>query len=78
MVEPNTQNCSKPHAIEIGKYISFTYLGSLVTSNNNVIAEITSHLIPTSRSYCGLKSQLKSQSISRKTKILIYKTLVRP
>jgi hypothetical protein len=40
LVAANTQNCSKPHAIEIRRYDfekvdSFTYLGSLVTGNNN-------------------------------------------
>jgi len=41
MVAADTQNCSKHHATEIGRYNfervdSFTYLGSLVTGNNNV------------------------------------------
>ena len=36
MVAANTQNCSKPHAIEMGRYNyervdSFTCLGSIVT-----------------------------------------------
>ena len=49
-----------------------------MTSDNNVSEEVTNHLIAISRSSFGLKSQLKSQLLSRKTKILIYKTLVRP
>ena len=40
--------------------------------------EMTNYLIADNRSYFGLKSQLKSQLHSRKTKILIHKTLVRP
>ena len=41
MVATNTQNCSKPRTIEIWRYNfervdSFTYLGSLVTGDNNV------------------------------------------
>jgi len=41
VVAANTQNCSQPRAIEIRRYNfervdSFTYLGSLVTGNNNV------------------------------------------
>ena len=41
MVAANTKNCSKPCSIEIRRYNfervdSFTYLGSLVTGNNNV------------------------------------------
>jgi len=83
MVAANTQNCSKPCTIEIGRYYfesvdSFTYLGSLVTGDSNVSEEITSHFIVTNRSYFGLKLLLKSQLLSRKTKILTYRTLVRP
>jgi hypothetical protein len=49
-----------------------------VTGYNNVSEEITKNLIAPYRSNLGLKRQLKSQLFSRKTKILIYKTLVRP
>jgi len=83
MVAANTQNCSKPHANEIRRYNfervdGFTCCGSLVTGNNDVSEEITNHLIATNRSYFELRSELKSQLLSRETKILIYKTLVRP
>jgi len=59
-VEANTQNCSKTHAIEMGRYNServesFTYLGSMV----NGYSLRTNHK-PTHRSRIGLKSQLKS------------------
>ena len=81
MVAANTQNCSKSCATEIGRYSyeradSYTYLGSLVTGD--VSEEIINRLIAANRSYFGLKSQFKSQLLSRKTKILLYKTLVRP
>jgi len=81
MVAANTQNSSKSCAIEIGRYSfervdSNMYLGSLV--NGDVSEEIINHLITTNRSYFGLKSQFKSQLLFRKTKILLYKTLVRP
>ena len=83
MVAPNTQNCSKPHANEIRRHNfervdDFTCLGSLVTGDNDVSEEITNHLIAANRSHFGLRSELKSQLLSRKTKILVYKTLVRP
>jgi len=76
MVTANTQDCNKPHAIETGRYNfervdSFTYLGSLVNGDSNVSEEITNLHITTNRSYFGLKSQFKSQLLSRKTKILI-------
>jgi len=83
MVAANIQNCSKPHVNEIRRYNfervdGFTCLGSLVTGDNDVSEEITNRLIAANRSYFGLRSQLKSQLLSRKTKILIQKTLVRP
>jgi len=83
IVAANTQNCNKLHAMEIGRYNferddSFTYLGSLATGDNKDSEEITSHLIANNRAHFGLKNQLKSQLLYRKTKILIYKTLVRP
>ena len=82
MVAANTQIFSKPHAIQIGRYSfervdSYTYLGSLVNGDNNVSEEITNRFIAANRSYFGLKSQFKSQSLSRKTKILIYTALVK-
>ena len=81
-VAANTQNCSKTSATEIGRYNSergnsFMYLGSLATGDNNVSEEITNYLIAANRSYFG-QSQFKSQLLSRKTKIFIYITLVRP
>ena len=66
MVAANTQICSKPHAIEIGRYNfqrddSFMYVGSLVTGDNNVSEEITNHHTAANRSHFGLDSQFKSQ-----------------
>jgi hypothetical protein len=80
MVAANTQNCSKPRAIEIESYNfetvdSFTCLGSFVTGDNYFTT--TNRPIPACRSYFGLKSE--PQLLSRKTMILIYKkTPMRP
>jgi hypothetical protein len=49
-----------------------------VTGDNDVSEEIIICLIATNRSYFGLKSQLKSQVLSRKKKILILNIHVRP
>jgi hypothetical protein len=54
MVAANTQNCSKPHAIEIAicnfeRVDSFSCLGSLVTGDSNVSNEITNRLIAANR-----------------------------
>jgi len=50
----------------------------LVTGEKNVSEEITNNLIAANRSYFGLKNQFKSQVLSRKSKILKRKALVRP
>jgi len=50
----------------------------LVNGDNTVSEEITKRLIVANRSYFRPKSKFLSQLLSRKTKILIYKTLVRP
>ena len=54
MEAANTQNCSKPRAIEIGRYNferahNYTYLGSLVNGDNNVSEEITNCFIATNK-----------------------------
>ena len=77
IVAANTQNCSKPHTMKIGRYNfergdSFFYPGSFVTGDN-VSEEITNCLIAANRSYFGLKNQLKPELFSRKTKILIHR-----
>ena len=61
IVAANTQNCGKPHTMEIERYNfervdSFTYLGSLVIGDNNVTQEIKNRLTAANRSYFGIKS----------------------
>ena len=46
--------------------------------DSNVSEEIINRLIVANRSYVRLKCQFKSQLLSRKTKVLIYKRLLRP
>jgi hypothetical protein len=63
-----------PSHIEIGPYHfeivhSFTYLGSEVNCKNDVSAN---------RCFHGLRKHFKSQLISWKTKITLYKVFVRP
>jgi hypothetical protein len=74
MAAANTQNCSKPLAIEIGgnsfKRVNiYMYLGSLVNGDINVSEGNTNLLIATNRSFWAKKSQL----FSRKTKIRVYR-----
>ena len=56
----------------------FVYLGSLVTPNNDVSLEIQRRIQTANRCFFGLRKQLMSKHLSRQTKYIIYKTLIRP
>ena len=57
---------------------SFTYLGSLINANNDNSAEIKKRILMANRGFYGLKRQFRSQLLSIKNKIKLYKTLIRP
>jgi hypothetical protein len=57
---------------------SCVYLGTLVTSDNNISAEINNRITLASKSYFGLVNILKAKDINRKYKVIIYKTLIKP
>jgi hypothetical protein len=54
------------------KVNSFVYLGTLITSDNNISAEILNRSTLTNRSYFGLVNILKAKDINRKYKVIIY------
>jgi hypothetical protein len=54
------------------------YLGSLVTPNNDVSLEIQRRIQTANRCFFGLRKQLQSRHLSRSTKYIIHKTLIRP
>lgn len=56
----------------------FKYLGTMISSCNDLKIEIKSRLAMANRCFYGLKDQLKSKYISIKTKTSLYKTLIRP
>ncbi|KAJ4430124.1 hypothetical protein ANN_22334 [Periplaneta americana] len=60
------------------KVDNFTYLGSVVTSDNNMSKEISNRLMKANRAYFSLKYHFSSHALSRKVKFILYKTLVRP
>jgi len=57
---------------------SFTYLGSLINVNNNNSAEIKKRILMANKGFYGLKRQFRSQFLSIKNKIKLYKTMIRP
>jgi hypothetical protein len=69
--------------LQIGEYKFekteiFKYLGSLVTADNNISAEIQARLMARNRCYYALKNVLKSKNISQKVKLNVYRTIIRP
>jgi hypothetical protein len=56
----------------------FTYLGSEVNYKNDINVDIKKRILSANRCFHGLRKRLKSHLISRKTKTLVYKVLVRP
>ena len=56
----------------------FMYLGSVVSCGNRISLEISQRIVKANRCYFGLSKHLRSSAISRSTKCLLYKTLIRP
>jgi len=56
---------------------SFTYLGSLINVNNDNSAKIKKRILMANKGFYELKRQFRSQFLSIKNKIKLYKTLIR-
>jgi hypothetical protein len=56
----------------------FVYLGPLVTPNKDVSLETQRRIQTANKCFFGLRKQLQSRHLSRSTKNIIYKTLIRP
>jgi hypothetical protein len=72
-----------PTYLEISSYkfetfYSFVYLGLEVNYKNDISVDIQKRILSANRCFHGLRKHLKSHLISRKTKTLMYKVLVRP
>jgi len=53
-------------------------LGSLINVKNNNSAEINKRISMANKGFYGLKRQFRSQFLSIKNKIKLYKTLIQP
>jgi len=77
------KDTSSRQDLVIGNYTfkrmdNFKYLGTVVNKMNDRRVEVNARLIMANRSYYGSQNHVKSGIISRKTKTLLYKTLIRP
>ena len=61
-----------------GRVSEFRYLGSLVTSDNNIQSEINSRIQNTWRYVYSLKKLLYSRVLNRKVKIQLCQSMIRP
>jgi ribosomal protein S13 len=75
-----TQNLQplKVNEYEFEQVTQFKYLGTIINTSNDIKIEIKDRIKMANRCYHGLRNQLKSKVISSKTKVQLYKTLVRP
>ena len=69
--------------LAIGNYVfkrvdNFKYLATVVNKMNNRSVEVNARLTMANRAYYGLQNHMKSRIVSRNTKTLLYKTLIRP
>lgn len=69
--------------IEIGgdklkKVDDFKYLGVIINGENNRSVEIKERILAGNRAYWGYQKFLRDKNITRKTKLRIYKTAIRP
>lgn len=56
----------------------FTYLGSMVSTTNTNTSEIQRRINIANRTLYGVQKHIRNKNIQRRTKINIYKTLIRP
>jgi hypothetical protein len=72
------ENVFKAKNMTFERVNSFVYLGTLITSDNNISAEINNRITLASKSYFGLVNILRAKDTNRKYKVIIYKTLIKP
>jgi sorting nexin-29 len=72
------ENVFKVKHMTLESVNSFVYLGTLITTKNNISAKIKNRITLDNRSYFGLVNTLKTKNINRKYKVIIHKTLIKP
>ena len=80
---PIVKNSYSPTHFLVGQYkfetvTEFTYLGSMFNVNNDILPEIRKRVAAANKAFYGLRHLLRSEFLSRKTKLLLYKALIRP
>jgi len=58
--------------------VEFIYLGTLIINDNRLEKEIKRRILAGDRTYFAAISLFRSRRLSRATKAILYKTLIRP
>jgi hypothetical protein len=66
------------HGVTYEGVAEFIYFGTLIFNDNSVEKEIQKRILAGNRTYFAATSLFRSRLLSRVTKILLYKTLMRP
>lgn len=83
MKTSRAQPARRPESIEMVGYnfpvhSQFKYLGSMVTEDNDIPAEIKGRMEAGNRCFWSLSKVLRLNAIPRKAKLRLYKTMIRP
>jgi hypothetical protein len=66
------------NAVTYEEVTEFIYLGTLISNDNSVEKEMQRRILAGNRTYFAAVSLFRNRLLSRATKILLYKTLIRP
>jgi alkylhydroperoxidase/carboxymuconolactone decarboxylase family protein YurZ len=78
-----SQNAKQNENITIGHYTfgvvqMLKYLVSSLSFNNDISQKMKKWILVANKCFYGLRNQLKSHVLSWKSKIILYKTLIKP
>jgi hypothetical protein len=68
----------KTDDLQLEQVMSYKYLGSTVNSNNSIEEEIKERIVLGNKAYYANQSLFKSKLISKKAKLKLYNTTIRP
>jgi len=63
---------------QIDQVRSFSYLGTIMNGNNTLEVEIRERIVKGNKAFCANRALFKSKSVSRKPKLKLYWSVIRP
>lgn len=82
-IETSSRDRVRAESVLLGEYTfpccsAFKYLGGVVTESNQLEDDIKSRMVAGTRCFYALQKALRFKSLSRKAKLAIYRTVIRP